>query len=95
MKWTVAKARQGFSELLKEAAREPQIIYNRNQPVAAVVDLDTLEQTRAWRERQGRSLGEAFGELRTICAEERYTLRTGRRRNRPDRLAEVFDELPD
>ncbi|MBI5447060.1 MAG: type II toxin-antitoxin system prevent-host-death family antitoxin [Deltaproteobacteria bacterium] len=69
MKWTTARARQHFSELLQAAGSEPQAVCNRNRPVAAVVDFETYRQFEEWRTVHAkRSAGEAFDELREICA---------------------------
>jgi len=37
MNWNIAQAKQHFPEVVKQAGTEPQIIYNRNTPVAAVI----------------------------------------------------------
>lgn len=95
MKWTVAQARQHFSELLRLSATEPQPIFNRNRAIAALVDMDTFERFQQWRARENaRSLGDAFDDLREICKEENYTLRTGARKDRPNDFAEACDVRP-
>ncbi len=73
MKWSIAKARQRFSELLESAVREPQPIYKRDRLVAAVVDAETFAEFLRWKEeRATRSTAEALGELRALCEKERY-----------------------
>jgi prevent-host-death family protein len=47
MKWTVAEARDKFADLLQNANKEPQSIFNRNRFVAAVVDAETFEAFEA------------------------------------------------
>lgn len=37
MNWNIAQAKQHFSEVVKQAAEELQLIYNRRQAVTAVV----------------------------------------------------------
>jgi PHD/YefM family antitoxin component YafN of YafNO toxin-antitoxin module len=95
MSWKVAEAKQNFSRLLREAHHEPQLIYRRDRLVAALVEPETFEEFRRWREERDRAtLGERFAELRRICAEDDYDLPTSERRNRPNPFADVLDEVP-
>lgn len=81
--WSVAAAKQRLSELLRNAAKQPQTIENRSRPVAVVVGAEEYREFEAWRERRGtRSVGDAFAELRSLAAGSRYELRLPRRRNR-------------
>ena len=83
MKWTIARARQHFSELLHAAARRPQVLYRRNRVVAVILDPAAYGQFAAWRERQEQqSLASAFAELRDICREEDYQLHVPPRQDR-------------
>jgi hypothetical protein len=77
LRWTIASARQNLPELVSLAAREPQDIYRRDRLVARVVSVDESSPPPA-----RPSLGEAFAELRQICAEENYTLEVPERSNR-------------
>ena len=49
MRWKVSEAKQNFSEVVKSAAVEPQLIFNRERLVAAVVDAETLKEFECWR----------------------------------------------
>lgn len=83
MRWSVAQAKQRLSELLRTAADEPQTILSRSRPVAAVVDIKTFEEFKAWRDgRRSRTIAEAFGELRSLTEPTSYTLRLPGRKNR-------------
>lgn len=92
-KWRVAEAKQRFSQVVRAAAHEPQQILNRDRLVAAVVDAESLRAFEAWRAGQRRPIGEAFAELRRICAEEGYTLEAGSRRNRRNPLPRILARL--
>ena len=82
-KWSVATARQRLPKVISSAAREPQEIYRRNRLVATVVSPEFAEAVVESRRAVTRpSLADAWAELRQICAEERYTLPTPRRRDR-------------
>ncbi len=92
MKWTVAKARQHFAELLQQAALEPQSVCNRDRPVAAVVDFETFRRFEQWREvAMSRSIADAFDELRGIAP---GALEAPGRTDRPNAWAEGSDDLP-
>ena len=71
MEWTIAQARQNFSQLVKDAHQEPQVITNRNRPVAAVLDAETYLKFKEWRQQRRRSLFDSLQDLGRICEEER------------------------
>jgi hypothetical protein len=88
MKWTIGRARQQFSRLVRSATRRPQAIYNRKKLVAGVVDGETFEAlTRVQEHEPVRSVAEAFEELRALCAEEGYELSLPGRADRPNPFA--------
>ncbi len=87
-KWKVAEAKQRFSEVLREAQREPQQIVNRDRPVAAVIDTASFRQFEEWRARRSRSLAAAFEEFRRLCTAESYCLPLSSRRNRANPFAD-------
>lgn len=70
MNWNIAQAKQHFSEVVKQAAEEPQLIYNRNQAVAAVVGAEEFAAFETWRKShtQPPMLDEVFAELRALAA---------------------------
>ncbi len=94
MDWKVAEAKQRFSEVVRLAAEEPQLIYKRDRLVAAVIDGDTLQAFESWRQRQQQaSLADAFMNLRSLAAEEHYVLEIPGRGDRPNAFADAIDEL--
>jgi hypothetical protein len=75
MDWTIEKAGQHFSELIRNAKEEPQAVFHCNRLVAAVIDPETFKLFQYWREQQKkRSLADKFSELRQLCIEEDYHL---------------------
>lgn len=85
MAWSVAEAKQRLSEVLRNAAKEPQTIENRSRPVAVVVSAEAFLEFDAWRAaRKARSVAEAFAELRSLAAADRYRLELPRRINGRD-----------
>lgn len=97
MNWNVGQAKQHLSEVIREAAREPQLIYNRNRPVAAVIAAEELAEYRAWKaERElspRKTLADEFAELRRILQEEgRDGLDIPPRTNRPNAFVQMMEE---
>ena len=94
MQWRVAEAKQKFSEVLRATADEPQLIYNRDRMVAAIVDAKMFQAFQRWCEAQNQStLADAFAELRHLCAEEGYTLDTPLRQDRANAFTEILDNV--
>jgi prevent-host-death family protein len=93
MKWQVAQAKQQLSEVLRKAEDEPQLIYRRDRPVAAVLGLGDLAEFERWREaRSRRTLADRFAELRQILEEEGYVLELPERRDRPNAFADAVSD---
>jgi hypothetical protein len=91
MVWKVGKAKQQFSEVLRRAADEPQLIHNRDRLVAAVLGPEDTAQFLAWHQRKSATLSRSLGEARRICTEEGYALEVERRIDRPNPLLRVAD----
>ncbi|MBW4481042.1 MAG: type II toxin-antitoxin system Phd/YefM family antitoxin [Tildeniella torsiva UHER 1998/13D] len=86
MTWNVEDAQQQFSEVINAADQEPQLIYQHNFLVAAVIKADLFHEFLAWQQhrQQHLSLASAFTELRQICLEEDYMLEIPPRQDRPN-----------
>jgi prevent-host-death family protein len=86
VRWKIAEAKQRLSEVIREAEKEPQIITNRERPVAAVVSAAELETYLELRDKHQRTLSDAIDELMRVAAEEKYTLHLPPRTDRPNPL---------
>ena len=85
------EAKQHFSEVVRQSADEPQRIFNRDRLVAAVISADAFLEFVRWQEAsQRRTLGDAFDEVREICAQVR--LRARRRPPARDRTTWIDEE---
>ncbi len=92
MPWSIAQAKQRFSDLVRQTAEGPQLVYNRRRLVAAVIDAEQYRAFKEWSERAaGRTLADEFADLRRILAEEDWTLAPAPRSTRPNALAEALD----
>lgn len=86
--WGIAEAKQRFSEVVRAAQEEPQMIYNRDRLVAAVVGGESLPGFLEWHQQHaGRSLADAFAELRRLAAEEGFEITVPPRRDRANPFA--------
>jgi hypothetical protein len=91
MNWKIEEAQQKFSELMSAAVSEPQLIYNDDKLVAAVVEAELFEDFLAWQQQQRKpSLADAFSQLRQLCAEENYTLEIPPREDRFNPFVDSF-----
>ncbi len=95
MTWRIAAAKQQFSEVLRQAASEPQLILNRNQAVAAVVDVETFRQFELWRrDRQKPQLATALADIRKLCTQDDQPLEIPTDPDRPNAFADALDDVP-
>jgi prevent-host-death family protein len=96
MNWNIAQAKQRFSEVVKQAAEEPQLIYNRNQPVAAVIGAEEFAAFEEWRKARSkpRTLADEFEELRQLMRAEGFEggLELPPRSDRPNAFVEMLEE---
>ncbi|MEC4812248.1 MAG: prevent-host-death protein [Scytonema sp. PMC 1069.18] len=75
MNWKIEQAQQQLPQLINDAIDEPQLIYNQDQLVAAVVEPEIFQEFLVWKDQHHqRSLAYVFAELRQICVEEDYSL---------------------
>lgn len=94
MRWKIGEAKQRFSEVVRRAATEPQLICNRDRVVAAVVDAESAERLETVRQRRRRaSIAAAFEELRDLTRRERYRLKTPARTTRRNAFADALDRV--
>lgn len=94
MRWKVAEAKQKLSEVVRASAHGPQLIYNRDRLVAAVLSPEEFQEFQSWKQSEARrSLADAFGGLRQLCAEEGYVLETPPRRDRANAFADAVEWL--
>ena len=93
MPWSIAQAKQRLSELLRQVAEAPQLIYHRGRLVAAVIDAEQYRAFKEWSERTaGRTLADELAELSEIMREEGYELMRPPRSTRPSGFLETLEE---
>ena len=96
MPWNIAQAKQQFSELVRRSAQQPQLIYNRKNMVAAVIDAQQYLAFKKWADQaHGQTLADEFAELRGIMQDEDYQLTPSPRSTRRDSLTKLLEEEND
>lgn len=94
MRWKLSEAKQRFSDVVRRAEKGPQLIYNRDRLIAAVIDAESFGEFKAWQKHTSQtSLADAFDVLRRIAKEERYRLAVLRRTNRRNPLLGVLRDV--
>lgn len=67
--WSIATAKQQFSEVVRLTAEEPQAIYNRSTPVAVLISAQDFADFQRWRTEHNQPTLEAqFNEIRALLA---------------------------
>jgi hypothetical protein len=91
MSWKIEEAQQQFPEVINAAGQTPQLIYQHDRIVAAVIKADLFQEFLAWQQKQQHiPLADAFAELHQLCLEENYTFETVPRSDRPNPFAEML-----
>jgi prevent-host-death family protein len=70
-KWKISEAKARLSELVAHCVEEPQVLYNRKRPVAALIDMEEYKAFEAFKRSRGTpTMGELLDELEAINHEE-------------------------
>lgn len=88
--WNVGEAKQQFSEVLRRSAMEPQLIYRRDQLIAAVVAMDDKNVASISKR---RTIADRFEEARELFRQENYQLPQARRRTRANSFVKALNEV--
>jgi prevent-host-death family protein len=79
--WNIAIAKSSFSELIMDSKKEPQIITNRNRPVAVVMDISEYEAL-GLKKVKIPTVGDLLHELHAIQNDEKAVIEIPARRDR-------------
>ncbi len=65
--WKISEAKARLSEVVSSCAEEPQVLYNRKKPVAALIGMAEYEAFLAYKKAQHKpTMAELLDELREI-----------------------------
>jgi hypothetical protein len=94
LNWDIRNIEQKFQEILSATPKEPQLIYEGDRLVAAVVDSRLFQDFLTWQQqRKMSSIADTFAELRSLCAEEDYFLEIPQRQNRENSFSDPGDDV--
>lgn len=92
-KWKISEAKARLSEVVSHCVEEPQVLYNRKKPVAALVDMEEYEAFLEYKKsKKKKTLAEWFDELEEINKHEPEMDELPPRTSRP---VPYFDDLED
>lgn len=82
--WKISEAKARLSEVVGLCVKEPQVLYNRKKPVAALVDMDEYEDFLKYKESQKKpTMAELLAELDEIKKREPGDFELPPRTSRP------------
>lgn len=65
--WKISEAKARLSEVVGHCVEEPQVLYNRKKPVAALVDMEEYEAFLEYKKAQQKpTMAELLDELQEI-----------------------------
>ena len=83
-KWKLSEAKARFSEVVAKSSREPQVLVNRNKPVAAIISIKAFKRLkRGAQDPEERPSVEALLEELSEINQTEAALEVPPRRNRP------------
>jgi prevent-host-death family protein len=69
--WKLSEAKARLSEVVGSCVEEPQVLYNRRKPVAALISMDEFREFEAYRKSRLRpSMAECIDEIAAINKHE-------------------------
>lgn len=69
--WKISEAKACFSEMISSSREQPQILINRNKPVAAIVNIEDFNLFQNLKsEKERPTMAQLIGEIQSICQEE-------------------------
>ena len=91
--WKISEAKARLSEVVSHCVDEPQVLYNRKKPVAALIDMEEYEQFLEYKKStKKKTMAELLDELREINKHEPEMDELPPRNDRP---MPDFDDLDD
>jgi len=82
--WKISEAKSRFSELVSACEQEPQVLFSRGKPVAAVIDMESFAAYQSFQiEAKRPSIAALLAELDGINREEEDFGEPPKRTNRP------------
>ena len=82
--WKISEAKARLSEVVSSCVDEPQVLYNRKKPVAALIDMDEYEAFLEYKQsKKKKTIAEWLDELDEIKKQEPGDFELPPRTSRP------------
>ncbi len=93
-RWKISEAKAKLTALLTSCIKEPQIICNREKPVAAVINVKLFEELmQIKKEKKRPSIAELLDELRSIREIETAEIVISDRKDRSNPMETAKNEM--
>ncbi len=93
-KWKISEAKAKLTALLTSCIKEPQIICNREKPVAVVINVKLFEELMQIKKKERKpSMAELLEELRSIREIETVEIEIPERKDRANPMETTENEM--
>ena len=93
--WKIIEAKDHFAEMLNYCYQEPQLVYEKNDPVAVMVNIKVFKELVGQHHRGGGpTIQQLLNEIQTIVHEDPFEINLPKRSDRFNSTERVLDELP-
>ena len=92
--WKTNEVKNHFAEILNYCYQEPQLLHEKNDPVAVIVDIRLFKELTGQQRRMNRpSMRQLLDEIHSIVLEDSFEIDIQKRSNRFNSTEGVLDEL--
>lgn len=92
--WKINEAKNHFSEILNACYQEPQFVYEKNDPVAVIVNIQLFKVLIGQGQRKtGPSMRQLLDEIQTIIQNDSFEITVPKRSDRFNSMERTLDEF--
>ncbi len=92
--WNTSDIKSHFREMIRRCADEPQMVYEKNKPIAVILNFRTFKKLSALPRRQKRpTMRQLLNELHDIRQTEDVEMDIPSRRDRSNAMESLLHEL--
>jgi antitoxin Phd_YefM of type II toxin-antitoxin system len=92
--WKTNEVKDHFAEILDDCYQEPQLVYEKNDPVAVIVNIRMFKELISQQHRKAYpSIRQLLDEIHSIIIDDSIEIEIPKRSDRSNSTEEVLDEL--
>jgi len=92
--WKTNEVKDNFADILNYCYQEPQLVYDKNDPVAAIVDIRLFKELVGQQRRKKLpSMAQLLDEIHSIVVEDSFEMNIPKRSDRLNSAERMLDEL--